>query len=124
MALKLIARALVVPGRLFREKTSRFRGVSKKAGARTWRARIGSRLIGIYATEEAAARAYDAASVAQGNVQRLNFPEEHTGTSGASVAARNACESPVVVSAEEIGRAEIENGVKVAGAAALTAGPT
>lgn len=60
--------------------SSRFKGVTKRSGYDRWRARIRVRgdlvALGDYATEDAAARAYDEAAVRlHGRFARLNFPE-------------------------------------------------
>jgi hypothetical protein len=59
--------------------SSRFKGVCQPAGSSSWLARITvnyrSRHLGSFPTEEAAARAYDAAArAAWGEFARLNFP--------------------------------------------------
>ena len=58
-----------------RSCSSRYKGVSKK-GSR-WYAKIAGRHISTFATEESAARAYDAAAHLEfGEFARLNFPRE------------------------------------------------
>jgi AP2 domain len=61
--------------------TSRYKGVSLHTLNGRWRARIktdtGRVSLGVYATEEEAARAYDAAArVYHGEFAYLNFPDE------------------------------------------------
>jgi hypothetical protein len=60
-----------------------FKGVSPTRDGSKWRARIWrddtSVHLGTFATPEGAARAYDAAAMAQfGDFARLNFPMSHT----------------------------------------------
>lgn len=55
---------------------SQYKGVAYHAKTGKWRARIKQQALGLHATEEAAARAYDAAAREQfGEFARLNFPE-------------------------------------------------
>lgn len=58
-----------------RAYSSRFKGVSRPKGCARWLAQIRLRRIGYFATEEEAARAYDAAAVVEfGEFACLNFP--------------------------------------------------
>lgn len=65
--------------RLYRNNTSGFKGVTWHAATSSWRARITvdgrKRSLGLYATPDAAARAYDSAAVEIfGEFAALNFP--------------------------------------------------
>lgn len=71
------------PLRHYRKKkgSSRYRGVCWQASAGKWRAQLqGRTYLGLFATEEAAARAHDAAAFAAfGGRAALNFPGEVPG---------------------------------------------
>src|SRR5262245_12780739 len=68
---------LTTRSRNTKNRTSAFRGV-RRTGAGRWQALFRNRHLGVFATQEEAARAYDAAAFAAlGRRAALNFPEEH-----------------------------------------------
>lgn len=61
-------------------KHSRFKGVDRTSTSGLWRARCGPKHLGVFQSEEDAARAYDLAAVARwGNFAKLNFKEISNG---------------------------------------------
>lgn len=73
------ARAFQTPRQ---NKTSQFRGVCKRSDCNRWRAKIRFNyqhiLLGLFITEEDAARAYDRKAIELGfTKEALNFPDEH-----------------------------------------------
>lgn len=79
--LRAATRAQNARNRRDHASSSRFKGVGWSEAARKWKAQIGvdnRRIyIGVYSTEETAARAYDAAAREHfGEFARLNFPHE------------------------------------------------